>query len=70
MSIVYELDTWSRDLNIKFKLGDCLSGAVKLTKSADPDKYGDSGYGVGFDAHSQFSLTTAEWGKCYFWCGQ
>ena len=36
--IVYELNTWSRDLNTDFTLKDCLFGAVKLTKNADPDK--------------------------------
>ena len=28
--ITYELDTWSRDLNKDFSLGNCLFGAVKL----------------------------------------
>ena len=37
--IVYELDTWPRDLNAKFAQGDCLFGAVTLTKNADPNKY-------------------------------
>ena len=37
--IVYELDTWSRDLNTTFALSDCFFGAVKLTKNADRDKY-------------------------------
>ena len=41
--ILCEIDTWSRDLNAKFKQGDCLFGALKLTKNADPDKYGYSG---------------------------
>ena len=27
-----ELDTWSKDLNTQFKLGNCLFGALKLTK--------------------------------------
>ena len=36
--IVYELDTWSRDLNTDFTLKDCLFEDVKLTKKADPDK--------------------------------
>ena len=27
----------------------------KVTKNVDPDKYGYSGYGIGFDACSQFS---------------
>ena len=45
--IVYKLDTWSRNLNSDFTLDDCLFGAVKLTKNADPGKYGCSGYGIG-----------------------
>ena len=35
---VYELDSWSRDLNTDFNLEDCLFGGVKLTKNTDPDK--------------------------------
>ena len=54
--ISYELDTWSRDLSTEFTLGDCLFGAVKLTKNADCGKYGCSDYGTGSDARSQFSL--------------
>ena len=48
-----------------FILGDCLFGAVKLTKNADPDKYGYSGYRVNirFDVRSQFLLASDEWGK-------
>ena len=60
---VYELDTWSRTLNTKFTLGDCVFGAVKLTKSADPRKCGYRGYGIRFDAGSQYSLPIGEWGK-------
>ena len=33
--IVYELDTWSRDLNTDFTLSDWLFGAAK---NAGPDK--------------------------------
>lgn len=47
---VYELDTWSRDLNADFTLGDCLFGDVKLAKSFDNSKWGYSGYGTGFEA--------------------
>ena len=28
-----------------------------MTKNADPDKYKNSGYGVGFDARGSFSLS-------------
>ena len=57
LSITYELDTRSRDLNIDFILGYYLLGAVKLTKNADSDKYRYNCYSVGFDARSQW---------CYF----
>ena len=36
---------------------------MKLTKNVDPDKYGYSGYGIGFDAPSQFLWSDSEWGK-------
>ena len=52
--IVYELDIWSRDLSPEFTLVDCLFGAVKLIKNAQFNKYGYSGYGIGFDARSKF----------------
>ena len=32
----------------------CLLGAAKLTKKTDIDKYGYSGYGIGFDRHGSF----------------
>ena len=49
--IVYELDTWSQDLNTDFTLiKDCLFQSVKITKNADTDKYSYSGYGIGFDS--------------------
>ena len=54
--VVYELDTCLIDLNAKIILDDCLLGAAKLTKNADPDNYGYHGYGFGFDAPSKFSL--------------
>ena len=46
--IVYKLDAWSRDLNSKFTLRSCLN--------ANPDKYEYSGYDIGFDARSNFSI--------------
>ena len=35
--IVYELDTWSQDINGDFPLINCLFGSVKLTKNSDPE---------------------------------
>ena len=61
--IVYVLDTWSRDLNTDFTLKDCLYGAVKLTKNADPDKYSYPGYGIGLDSRSLFLISDFYFGK-------
>ena len=52
--IVYELDTWSQDLNTDFTLKGCLFGSVKVIKNDDTDKYSYSGYGVEFDSRSLF----------------
>ena len=49
--IVYELGGSSSHINDP-TLKNCLFGAVTLTKNADIDKYGYSGYGVGFDSFS------------------
>ena len=46
----------SWDLNYDFTLKDCLIGGVKLAKNSDPDKYVYTGYGIGFDSRSRFSL--------------
>ena len=35
-------------------LGNCLFGAVSLTKNADIDRYKYSQYGIGFDRHGSF----------------
>ena len=53
--IVYELHTWSQDLDSDFTLANCLFGEVNITKNADPGKYKYSGYGIGFDSCSLFS---------------
>ena len=37
-------------------LKNCLFGAITLTKNADIDKYGYSGYGIGFNRKSSFSF--------------
>ena len=61
--IVYEFDTWSKDLNAQFTLKDCLFRNVKTTKNADPEKYSYSGYGIGFNSRSPFSNPNFDWGK-------
>ena len=60
--IVYELaesSSHSDDPTLK----KCLFGAVTITKSDDIDKYGYSGYGIGFDRNSSFSFPGGEFGQ-------
>ena len=61
--ISYKIDCRPRDLNTDFTLDNCLFGAVELTKYTDPDKYKYSGYGIGFDTRSEFSLPDGNVGK-------
>ena len=49
--IVYEMGV-SSSHNNDHTLKKCLFGPVSLTKNADIDKYGYSGYGIGFDRRS------------------
>ena len=42
---------------------NCLLGAVTLTKNANINKYGYSGYGVGFDRRSSFSFPGGRFGQ-------
>ena len=46
--IVYEITSDYKDINYP-TLENYLFGSVKLTKNVDIDKYGYSGYGIGFD---------------------
>ena len=45
-------------------------GAVTLTKNDDIDKYGYSGYGIGFDRRGSFSFPGGGYGQKHiiFWC--
>ena len=54
--IVYQLGTWSQELNADFTIKDCLFESVKIIKNADTDKYSYSGYGIGFDSGSLFQF--------------
>ena len=60
--IVYELSA-SSSHNNDLTLKNCLFGAVTLTKNADIDKYGYSGYGIGFDRKSNFSFPSGGFGQ-------
>ena len=56
-------NTLSKDLDKDFTLGNCLFGAVKLTKNTDPDKYKYSSYVLRFDSGSEFLWTDGSYGK-------
>ena len=60
--IVCELGASSSHINDS-TLKHCLFGAVTLTKNTDTDKYGYSGYGIGFDRRSGFSLPVGRFGQ-------
>ena len=60
--IVYKLDA-STFHNNDPTLKNCLSGAATLTKNIDIDKYGYSGYGIGFDRRSSLSFPGGGFGQ-------
>ena len=60
--IAYELGA-SGSNNNDPTLKNCLIGAVTLTKNADIDKYGYSGYGIRFDRKSSFSYPGGGFGQ-------
>ena len=60
--IVYELGASTSNDNDPI-LKNCLFGAVTLTKNIDNDKYGYSGYGIGFDRRSSFSFPGGGFGQ-------
>ena len=60
--IVYELGTSSSN-DSDPTLKNCLFGAVTLTKTADDEKYGYSGYGIGFDRRGSFSFPGCGFGQ-------
>ena len=59
---VYELGA-SGSNNSDPALKNCLFGAVTLTKNADIEKYGYSGFGIGFDRRSSFSFPGGGFGQ-------
>ena len=59
--IVYELGASSSHNNDP-TLKSCLFGAVILTKNADINKYGYTGYETGFDGRSSFSFPGGKFG--------
>ena len=60
--IIYELGASSSHVN-DHTVKNCLFGAVTLIKNADIDKYGCSGYGIGFDRRGSFSFPGRGFGQ-------
>ena len=60
--IVYEINVHITNYNYP-TLEYCLFCAVTLTKNADIDKYGYSGYGIGFDRKGSFSFPGGGYGQ-------
>ena len=60
--IIYELGASGSNDNYP-TLKHCLFGAITLTKNAKIDKYGYSGYGIGFDRKSSFSFPGRGFGQ-------
>ena len=61
--IVYEINKKDNTIISDPTLENCLFGAVTLTKNADIDKYGYSGYGIGFDRKGEFSFSGGGYGQ-------
>ena len=57
--IVYKLGASSSNFSDP-TIKNCLFGTVTLTKNADIEKYRYSGYGIGFDRTSSFSLLVVD----------
>ena len=53
--IVHEFSAFGSNVSDP-ALKSCLFGVLTLTKNADIEKYGYSGYGIGFDRRSSFSF--------------
>ena len=60
--IVYEFGASGSNISDP-TLKSCLFGAATLTKNADINKYGYSGYGIGFDRRSRFSFPGCGFGQ-------
>ena len=61
--IVYEINKKDNTIISHPTLENCLFGAVTLIKNADIDKYGYSGYEIGFDRKGSFSFPGGEYGQ-------
>ena len=61
--IVYEINKKDNTIIGDPTLENCLFGAVTLTKHVNIDKYGYSGYDIGFDRKVSFSFSGGGYGQ-------
>ena len=61
--IVYEINKNDNIISSNPTLENCLFGAVTLTKNVNIDRYGYSGYGIGFDRKGSFSFPGGGYGQ-------
>ena len=61
--IVYEINKKDNTITSDLTLENCLFGAVTLTKNVNIDRYGYSGYGIGFDRKEIFSFSGGGYGQ-------
>ena len=61
--IVYEINKKDNTISSDPTLENCLFGAVTLTKNVNIDRYGYSGYGIGFDRKGSFSFPGGRYGQ-------
>ena len=61
--IVYEINKKDNTITSDLTLENCLFGAVTLTKNVNIDRYGYSGYGIGFDRKGIFSFSGGGYGQ-------
>ena len=61
--IAYEINLWNFVDTSDPALQNSLSGAVKLVKNADIDKYKYSRYGIGYDMKGTFGFPAIGFGR-------
>ena len=61
--IVYEINKKDNTITSDPTLENCLFGAVTLTENVNIDRYGYSGYGIGFDRKRSFSFSGGRYGQ-------
>ena len=61
--IVYEINKNDNIISGNPTLENCLFGAVTLTKNVNIDRYGYSGYRIGFDRKGSFSFSGSGYGQ-------